>query len=167
MLKTYVFLEEKLGGAFHLILFYWLGLGHRSQVILHLFEVRCSVEKLCTLDVRLDNVSWKDWLSWFLASRDYLGLRLNAPVPFSSWHTIQSICPLRFCLVEVKNLGNGRPLIFSIQFCILFTKPRIASITELILYLATSCALYIELSGSRVLTGLFLYLCHPETIIKW
>ena len=167
MLKTYIFLEEKLRGAFHLILFDWLGLGHRSQVILHLFEVRCSVEKLCTLDVRLDNVSWKDWLGWFLASWDYLGLRLNAPVPLASWYTIKCICKLRLRLVEVKNLGNCRSLIFSIQFWILFTKPRITSITELILYLATSLALYIELGGSRVLTGLFLYLGHPKTIIKW
>lgn len=167
MLKTYVFLEEKLGGAFHLILFDWLGLGHRSQVVLHLFKVRCSVEKLCTLDVRLDNVPWKDWLGWFLASWDYLGLRLNAPMPLTSWYAIQSICPLRFCLVEVKNLGNRGSLIFSIQFRILFTKPRIASIAELILYLTTSCALYVELGGSRVLTSLFLYLGHPKTIIKW
>ena len=57
MLQTNVFLEEKLRGAFHFTLFDCLGLGHRSQVILHLFEVRCSVEKLCTLDVRLDDVS--------------------------------------------------------------------------------------------------------------
>ena len=167
MLKTYVFLEEKLGSTFHLTLFDCLGLGHRSQIVLHLFEVRCSVVKLCTLDVRLDNISWKDWLSWFLASRDYLGLRLNAPVPFTSWYAIQSISPLRLCLVEVKNLGNRGSLIFSIQFPILFTKPRITTIAELILYLATSCALYIELRGSRVFTSLFFYLCHPKTIIKW
>ena len=166
MLKTYVFLEEKLGGTFHLILFDCLGLGHRSQIVLHLFKVRCSVEKLCTLDVRLDDVSRKDWLGWFLTSWDYLRLRLNAPMPFTSWYAIQRICPLRLCLVEVKNLGNCWSFIFSIQFSILFTKPRIASIAELILYLATSCALYIELGGSRVLTGLFLYLGNPKTIIK-
>ena len=167
MLKTYVFLEEKLGCSFHFTLFDCLGLGHRSQVILHLFEVWCSVEKLCTLDIRLDDVSWKDWLGWFLTSWDYLRLRLNASVPLTSWYAIQSICPLRLCLVKVKNLGNCGSFIFSIQLSILFTKPRIASIAELILYLATSCALYIELCGSRVLTGLFLYLGHPKTIIKW